>query len=144
MSFYLFSVNFRLLYISMEGISQGNFVSISGGRQGWVIGHFIDEDILRRTDAVEVKWGIHLSGDSNAQYTANRSASTLSILIRGRFRLLFRVGMQVEEVLLKNEGDYALWLPGVYHNWIAEGEGNTVILTVRWPSTSGDQVEMQP
>ncbi|WP_293330512.1 hypothetical protein [Microcoleus sp. CAWBG58] len=41
-----------------------------------------------------------------------------------------------QEILLSREGDYALWLPGVPHYWSAEED--SVIVTVRWPSVSGD------
>lgn len=126
----------------MDSVSCGN-IETAGDRRGWFIGHFIDDDAVRQANSVEVKWGIHPPGDSNVRYAANKSATTLSILIRGKFRLSFSEGNRVEEVFLKNEGDYAVWLPGVYHNWIAEGEADTVILTVRWPSIAGDQVELQ-
>jgi quercetin dioxygenase-like cupin family protein len=61
-----------------------------------------------------------------------REATTLSILVKGRFRLQF----PEQEILLSREGDYALWLPGVPHYWSAEED--SVIVTVRWPSLSGD------
>lgn len=124
----------------MDGVSRGNVGTVASTRRGWFIGHFIDEDVYRQADDFEVKWGVHLPGEQNVQYAANKSAKTVSILIRGKFRLLFQTGSQVEEVLLQNEGDYALWLPGVYHHWIAEGEKETIILTIRWPSVAGDQV----
>ena len=41
-----------------------------------------------------------------------------------------------QEILQSGEGDYALWLPGVPHYWSAEEDA--VIVTVRWPSVSGD------
>lgn len=127
----------------MDGVSHGNVVAVAGAHRGWFIGHFIDDDTIRQANSVEVKWGTHSPGNTNAQYTVNKSATTLSILIRGKFRLCFQQGDRFEEVVLQNEGDYAIWLPGVYHNWIAQGEVDTVILTVRWPSIPSDQVDLQ-
>lgn len=63
-------------------------------------------------------------------------ATTLSILIQGRFRLQFHD----REVVLCNPGDYALWLPGVPHIWSAEAA--STILTVRYPSKAGDSIEL--
>ena len=40
------------------------------------------------------------------------------------------------EVLLREEGDFVLWEPGVPHRWQAEGP--TIVVTVRWPSLPGD------
>jgi len=73
-------------------------------------------------------------------FAADQVARSMSVLIRGRFRLTFRRGNVTEEILLEKEGDYAVWLPGVEHTWIAEAE-ETVILTVRWPSLPYQQIE---
>ena len=61
--------------------------------------------------------------------------TSLSILVRGRFRLTFPDG----EALLVTPGDYALWPPGVAHGWTAEED--CVVVTVRWPSRRDDQAE---
>ena len=45
-----------------------------------------------------------------------------------------RAGLRT--VLLEREGDYALWPPGVAHDWLAEEA--SVVVTVRWPSLPGD------
>jgi len=63
----------------------------------------------------------------------------MSVLIRGRFRLMFDEGANMHEVLLAREGDYALWDAGVAHSWITEED--SVILTVRWPSVPQDQIK---
>ena len=81
-----------------------------------------------------MKWGVHPFGESRTEPSAESVARTMSILIRGRFRLMFHRDSEAQEVLLENEGDYALWLPGVKHTWIAEDPDETVILTIRWPS----------
>ncbi|HEX4793148.1 MAG TPA: hypothetical protein VH370_05120 [Humisphaera sp.] len=125
----------------MNGIKQGNTISDGAAHKGWLIGRFIDEDPMRQTHEVEVKWGIHKAGETNRGFAADQVARSMSVLIRGRFRLTFRRGNVTEEILLEKEGDYAMWLPGVEHTWAAEAEGETVILTVRWPSLPYQQVE---
>ncbi len=117
----------------MEEIVQGNALADGGPYRGWFLGDFVSE-AARRHSAVEIKWGVHPPGQAREAY-ARDQAHSLSVLIRGRFRLIFRrEGMERHEVLLINEGDYVLWPPGVEHGWIAEGEVESVILTVRWPS----------
>ncbi|HEV7278639.1 MAG TPA: hypothetical protein VGN57_00385 [Pirellulaceae bacterium] len=124
----------------MEGFTSGNAIDDGRPRRGWFLGRFIDDDAYRQTHDVEVKWGVHPPGESNAGFAADQVARTMSVLIRGQFRLTFRRKDQTEEVVLAREGDYALWLPGVEHAWRAEGEEASVILTVRWPSLPFPQV----
>ena len=118
----------------MDGIKHGNTVTDGQAHRNWLIGWYIDEDPMRQTHDVEVKWGIHKPGDANGTFARDKVARSLSILIRGRFRLVFRRGNVTEEVKLEKEGDYALWLPGVEHAWFAEGAAETIVVTVRWPS----------
>ena len=127
----------------MEGIKAGNAIADGAARRGWYVGRFIDEDPFRQTHDVEVKWGIHARGDTNRTYAADLVARSMSVLIRGRFRLTFRRGGRTESVLLEREGDYAVWLPGVEHTWVAEAEEGSVVLTVRWPSLPVMQTEAE-
>ncbi len=107
------------------------------GRRGWFVGHFNDPAAgPAATDAVEVKWGIHAAGETKSVEGVNQTATTLSILVRGRFHLDFPSHGQ--SVRLERAGDYALWAPGVSHHWqVIE---DSVIITVRWPSLADDQV----
>ena len=115
----------------------GNAHVEGANRWGWFLGHFVTPtDDLRSTPILEVKWAVHKAGDGRSQWAMNAEATTLSILIRGRFRLHFLE----QEFLLSREGDYLLWSVGVPHCWSAESD--STILTVRWPSISGDSVEM--
>ncbi|HEY1291501.1 MAG TPA: signal peptidase I [Chloroflexota bacterium] len=101
--------------------------------RGWFVGHFIPPDLgLRSTSDVEVKWGTHALGESRSDWGSTAHATTLSVLVRGRIRLVFDDG---REALLDEPGDYALWAPGVAHRWTIE-EDDTVVLTVRWPSAA--------
>ncbi|MBD2184204.1 signal peptidase I [Planktothrix sp. FACHB-1355] len=111
----------------------GNAQIEGENRWGWFIGHFINPaNDPRSSSNLEVKWGSHKAGEGRREWAMNAQATTLSILVSGRFRLQF----PDTEVLLSREGDYALWCPGVPHCWLAEEE--STILTVRWPSLSGD------
>lgn len=115
----------------------GNAELEGASRWGWFIGHFINPtDDPRSTSAVEVKWSFHKAGETRVQWATNVEATTLSALIRGRFRLRF----SEQEFLLSREGDYVLWVPGVAHCWFAESD--CTILTIRWPSKAGDSVGM--
>lgn len=118
-------------------VVKGNASQEGKSRWGWFMGHFINPgDDPRSTSALEVKWGVHKAGDSRSEWAKNDQATTLSILINGRFRLQF----PEQELLLANEGDYVLWSPGVPHCW--HSEEDSTILTVRWPSYSGDSISV--
>ena len=113
----------------------GNAAVDGSSRWGWFIGHFIEpSDSPRSTSDVEVKWATHKAGEGRSEWAVNASATTLSIAIGGCFRLQF----PDREVVLSQPGDYALWLPGVPHWWLAESD--CTVLTVRWPSKPGDSV----
>ncbi|MBO3463563.1 signal peptidase I [Aetokthonos hydrillicola Thurmond2011] len=113
----------------------GNAHVDGASRWGWFVGHFITPNTNpRSTTDVEVKWTVHKAGDMRKEWAMNAEATTLSILIKGRFRLEFLD----QEVVLSSEGDYVIWAPGVSHCWFAELE--STILTVRWPSKPGDSI----
>jgi hypothetical protein len=120
-----------------DGVRAGNAVAQAAERQGWFIGHFVEpRDDPRATGAVEVKWGVHPAGEARPTWAANARATTMSLLVRGRFRLRF----PTRDHLLAREGDYVVWPPGVPHHWVAEVE--SVVLTVRWPSLPGDSASV--
>jgi hypothetical protein len=121
----------------MQSVITGNAASIAPHRHGWFLGHFITEDPARATPHVEVKWAHHKKGETNRAFAANKTAHSLSILISGRFRLQFQEPAGIREVLLHAQSDFALWPPGLPHNWLAEED--SIILTVRWPSLPNDQ-----
>lgn len=115
----------------------GNASVEATNRWGWFLGHFITPtDDPRSTPVLEVKWGIHKAGEGRTQWATNVEATTLSILINGRFRLQF----PEQEFLLSREGDYVLWLPGVPHYWSAVAD--STVVTVRWPSKPKDSIEI--
>ena len=99
-----------------------------------MVGHFVRGPDARLTGAVEVKVSAHRRGDARRTPVVNRTASTLVVLIRGRVRLRF----PMRELILRQEGDYALWSAGVPHTWVADAESR--VISVRWPSRPADQV----
>jgi quercetin dioxygenase-like cupin family protein len=83
---------------------------------------------VRKTGALEVKWGIHSAGQKRPEWTDSENRSTLVIMVSGRFR----VDLSVGAATLTHQGDYVTWGPGIEHSWQAEED--SVVITVRWPS----------
>jgi glyoxylate utilization-related uncharacterized protein len=107
----------------------GNAARDGSDRRGWLIGHFLDDPTdVRSSDAVEIKWGMHPAGEGRNQWNKGEQRTTALLLIRGRFRLDLSVGTFV----LAEQGDYAIWGPGVDHTWHAEED--SIVVTIRWPS----------
>ena len=98
------------------------------------MGHFVRGGGLRRTAELEIKVTTHQKGEAQARPVINRTASTLVVLIHGRLRLRF----PSREILLRSEGDYALWSAGEAHTWQVEADSR--VMSIRWPSRARDQV----
>ena len=80
---------------------------------------------------------MHTAGETKAIEGVNQTATTLSLLVSGRFHLEFP--SHGCSVTLDHPGDYAVWSPGVSHRWrVVE---DAVVVTVRWPSLPKDQSE---
>lgn len=109
-------------------IQTGNAADVGAERGGWILGHFMPAESPLRSDDVEVKWANHRAGDRRGQWAPLSSASTLSILVRGRFVLEFHA----REVVLEREGDFVFWDGAEPHSWRCESD--SVVATVRWPS----------
>jgi quercetin dioxygenase-like cupin family protein len=111
----------------------GNAAVDGGDYRGWLVGHFIDgSNGVRASEAVEIKWGIHPAGERRDAWQTDERRTTVLLLVKGRFRL----DLSVATFVLQNEGDYAIWGPGIDHSWQAEED--TVIITIRWPSMPAD------
>ncbi|MBV8180453.1 MAG: signal peptidase I [Mycobacterium sp.] len=106
----------------------GNANDDAGTNRGWLLGHFMSDEV-RKTDALEVKWGIHPAGQRRDGWTATEQRTTLLLLISGRFRLDLPTG----SVTLERQGDYVVWGKGIDHSWQAEDD--STVITVRWPSS---------
>ncbi|MCB7129153.1 MAG: hypothetical protein J3T61_06425 [Candidatus Brocadiales bacterium] len=108
----------------------GNAAQISAGHRGWFLGHFMEESGKPlHTRALEIKWGLHRKGETRADWDPEGSSTTLTLLIRGEFEVKF----SDRQFTLNEEGDFVLWGPGIPHTWAALD--NSLILTVRWPSS---------
>ncbi len=108
-------------------IASGNASDEGKTRGGWFLGSFIPDAPLHR-EGIEIKWANHRAGESRAEWSPGDEATTISILVRGRFVLEF----EDREIVLAREGDYAFWDPHTPHTWRCEED--STIVTVRWPS----------
>jgi hypothetical protein len=107
----------------------GNAAEDGAERRGWILGHFIDPaEGIRSSKDVEIKWGIHPTGEKRAEWTADDQRTTLVFLVEGKFR----VDLTEANVVLEKQGDYLVWGPGIDHSW--EALTDSVVVTVRWPS----------
>jgi hypothetical protein len=53
--------------------------------RGWLLGHFIDpNDGMRKTEALEIKWGVHPAGQQRADWNTDEPRTTLLLMIRGK------------------------------------------------------------
>jgi hypothetical protein len=107
-------------------------------KRGWFIGHFIIENKYFNNKDFEVRWFNHKKGDKKAEIVANKSAKTLSILIKGKFSIKF--SKDKKEIILSKSGDYVFWDSGIYHS--SEALEDSTILTIRWPSISDDTITL--
>lgn len=114
-----------------ELIYAGNAAANTAAR-GWLLGHFMPDGDARRSDDVEIKWGVHPEGETRQEWAADSARTTLSVLISGQFRIDF----PDRAVVLAAQGDYVLYR-GVGHTWHAERA--SVVIVIRWPSLPGDR-----
>ena len=64
----------------------GNAVEDTKDTRGWLVGHFIDPSQgVRRSDDVEVKWGVHPAGEKREQWSPDDRRTALVILVSGHF-----------------------------------------------------------
>lgn len=106
----------------------GNARIDGSDRRGWFLGHFMPPSDVRSSEDVELKWARHDAGEERDSWHDVEHRTTVLLLIRGRFRINLEVGTFV----LQDQGDYAMWGPGIGHSWVAQEESEVV--TIRWPS----------
>jgi hypothetical protein len=109
----------------------GHFDGMSN--RGWVVGHFAEGPL--NTHALEVKWAWHDRGPAGSGWSNCKTATTLAVLIAGRFKIEFN-GPFEKSVELNRPGDYVLFGPGVAHRSTAVTP--SLFLTIRWPSNDKD------
>lgn len=117
-------------------ISTGNAAQEgqSNNNRGWFVGAFIEQKKLQANNDVEIKWGIHPKGERRYSKATEGKATTVSILIRGKYTLTFENGEKKE---LSTEGDYVMWSPLLPHEF--EALEDSVVITIRWPSLSANR-----
>jgi quercetin dioxygenase-like cupin family protein len=106
----------------------GNAATDGIDHRGWIVGHFMESDDIRMSKDVEIKWGSHPAGEERSDWQTDEYRTTVLLLISGRFRLK----LSVDSYLLQNQGDYAIWGPGIDHSWKAEED--SLVITIRLPS----------
>lgn len=117
-----------------QGWHTGNAADDGTDTRGWIVGHFIDPSRgVRSTTDVEIKWAHHPKGDKRTGWTSDDQRTTLVMLISGHFQLKSTEG----ESTFTQQGDYAMWGPGVDHTW--EAVEDSIVLTVRWPSADSSE-----
>ena len=111
----------------------GNAVADQVGNTGWFLGQFIPAELgIRHQRDLELKWGIHQKGQTRSHPYANGNGTTISVLVKGNFRVALQVGTISHTVTLEKEGDYVVFGPDVVHSWQAIAD--TIVLSVRFPS----------
>jgi hypothetical protein len=109
----------------------GNAADDGRDTRGWLLGHFLDSSAgVRSTKDVEIKWGMHPAGEKRPEWTSDDQRTTLVLLVEGNFVVNLTTG----RAELTRRGDYAVWGPSIDHSW--EAKEDSVVITVRWPSSS--------
>lgn len=127
-------------------LTVGNAASDSREFRQWLVGDIgswtsqdpdrvdLEQLGLRNTADIEVKWGVHPTGERRSGGWAGCSPKHgLDILLKGHFIVSFRepeTRDRVEEVRLSAFGDYVLWTEELEHTWRCIEE--SLVLTVRW------------
>ena len=127
-------------------ITTGNAATDGQNFGGWFVGDLaawlelagrpgkVENYGLRKTGAVEIKWGVHPKGTlRSGGWAAPSRFVTISILLRGAFDLHFRPpgkDIPMHCCQMRAEGDYVIWGTDCEHTW--EAIEDAIILTVRW------------
>ncbi len=98
--------------------------------RGWLVGHFMPDGDIRRSEDVEIKWGVHPAGERREQWVTQEARTSLHVLISGRFT----IETPDQAIELAQPGEYVM-LHQVGHSWHANED--SVLLSVRWPSVPG-------
>ncbi|GAA4397309.1 hypothetical protein GCM10023187_06580 [Nibrella viscosa] len=140
--------------LSKDLLITGNAYADGAPHGGWFVARFIDpqhglrcrlgrQDIFQQGQGdFELKLFSHPAGHCEAKtFPYNQTATTMSMLVgSGLFAIYFCADGQWQHVVLQNEGDYAIWAPGVGHRWHAQQASS--IFTVRCPAVDRtDQAE---
>jgi quercetin dioxygenase-like cupin family protein len=122
----------------------GNAASDQVRGTGWFVGQFVAAELgLRHQTGVELKWGFHPDGEKRVHPWAQGHGTTIAILIRGALRVEFHSDTaSPQSIMMEREGDYVIYGPEVVHSW--EAVGDTLVLTVRFPSVEVNKPSFPP
>jgi hypothetical protein len=114
----------------------GDANEVAGGNRGWMVGNFpglVPDQLI--TSDIEIKYDRPLKGTIRNVWSANRKATTLSMILEGK-QTLYLPGEE------HHFGSEQFWLtrPGVPHKWAIEEDA--FIITVRFPGIKADAVEL--
>ncbi len=112
----------------------GNATTDGQDTRGWFVGHFCKpKGSLRQSRDLEVKYFKHTTGEERYDWSICQTATTLSLVLVGKFRVIFPQG----EYLL-GPGDYYITRAKFPHRYRVEEDATVV--SVRWPSLPGDHI----
>jgi len=94
-------------------------------RQGWFLGHFMNQSSPFYSKDFEVKWRMHPKGWKK-EGIKNDESKTLNVLIEGKFKITFKENNH--RVVLSRKGDYVLYHTSPH---IGEALEDTTIITIR-------------
>ena len=77
----------------------GNATRDGEEHRGWIVGHFMDVGDVRQSGGVEIKWGVHASGEERTDWQGDESRTTVLLLVKGRFR----VDLSVDSFVLEGQ-----------------------------------------
>lgn len=127
-------------------VQHGNAARDSSEFGQWLVGDFdswatksgatidVETTGLRNTADVEMKWAFHPKGECRGRGWAPATGKqAISFLLRGTFGVRFRDPRNADirqDVVLREFGDYVMWVEDVEHTWHALED--SLVLTVRW------------
>ncbi len=112
----------------MNKIITGNAAIDGQNTRSWIVGYFMPDDDIRKTNDVEIKWVVLKKGDSRQEWVHAEHRTTIVILVSGKHTVDFKD----TKATLNTSGDYVMWGHGTSHRWCSDED--SVIITVRWPS----------
>ncbi len=103
----------------------------------WLVGRFMDTKDLKVDKRIEIGWTSIKAGHDKKIWTKSTKATTMTILIKGKFVNSFP---KLGDVVLQKEGDYIIYAPNVPHTRRAIKD--SVLLNLRWPSPNKSHVKI--
>jgi len=125
----------------LSGVHRGDAIADGKNHNQWFIGCFVNRSSARRTRAVEVKLSVHRKPFCEPGSTANRTSTSMALLISGKCTYKFRGSKRSKwrTITLSKPWQYVIWSPGVFHSLRVPTSSKMVVL--RWPSKgSGDKI----